>query len=530
MKKLKNAKDRLAQAEQEVPGAYESAYTGQVNDRLDKIGGMNDTGVTDAALSEAFREYKNRVQGNAANSAAAALGTAQGLSGGYGTDWTKSVVNQTAADQTASAGTAMAALRSKALQQWQNELAGNADMVSTLLGQDSMERSAAAQDTANAQSWRNYLYGRLGQARQEGEDAKNNIWNIIKGIGSVAKAGYDGYMGYTQIKLANEVAGQQQAWEAFDAGDPERARQILKTYDLDESMVDTWKENYAAQQNRVNTMNQALTFMKAGSPDAARATLTQAGMDTAIVDNWQGLSDVDKEKLDYLMSAMDADYKYGNDTGVKSLLQMAGIDTGSMDYSDTLKQKDIGWQVQLQQALNNVNLQYQKQQYQMKNQNKQESDEFTKSQLMSMSKDFKTMKPSDPTYNYYKKTLTDAGWLTDSALGTGSTDAGEARTGSSRTGTQNSGTQSRETTTTGTGSKLKGNGRSSRNPWESVDGVTGASSSVSGEAKNTNFDMALNVAMQMEASGYSMMDIGQRLMREGYTDDVISRISNVMGW
>ena len=166
MKKLKNAKDRLAQAEQEIPGAYESAYTGQVNDRLDKIGGMNDTGVTDAALSEAFQSYRDKVAGNAADSAAAALGTAQGLSGGYGTDWTKSVVNQTAQDQTASAGTALAELRSKALQQWQNELAGNADMISTLLGQDSMERSEAAQDTANAQSWRNYLYGRLGQARQ----------------------------------------------------------------------------------------------------------------------------------------------------------------------------------------------------------------------------------------------------------------------------------------------------------------------------------------------------------------------------
>ncbi len=433
MKKLKNAKDRLAQAEQEIPGAYESAYTGKVNDRLDKISGMNDTGVTDAALSEAYQSYRDKVAGKAADSAAAALGTTQSLGSGYGTDWAKSVADQTAQDQTASAGTTLAQLRGKALQQWQNELAGNADMVSTLLGQDSMERSAAAQDTANAKTWRNYLYGRLGQARQEGEDAKSNIWNIIKGIGSVAMAGYDGYMGYTQIKLANEVAGQQQAWEAFDAGDPERARQILKTYDLDESMVDTWKENYTAQQNRVNTMNQALTFMKAGSPDAARATLTQAGMDTTIVDNWQGLSDVDKEKLDYLMSAMDADYKYGNDTGVKSLLQMAGIDTGSMDYSDTLKQKDIGWQVDLQQALNRVNLQYQQQQYQMKNrygssgssgsgrntqksQNKQKSDEFTNSQLMSMSKDFKTMKPSDPTYNYYKKTLSDAGWLTDSRL------------------------------------------------------------------------------------------------------------------
>lgn len=439
MKKLKNAKDRLAQAEQEIPGAYESAYTGQVNDRLDKISGLNDTGVTDAALSEAFQSYRDKVAGNAADSAAAALGTTQSLGSGYGTDWAKSVAEQTAADQTASAGTALAELRSKALQQWKNELAGNTDMVSTLLGQDSMERSAAAQDTANAQSWRNYLYGRLGQARQEGEDAKNNIWNIIKGIGSVAKAGYDGYMGYTQIKLANEVAGQQQAWEAFDAGDPERARQILKTYDLDESMVDTWKENYTAQQNRVNTMNQALTFMKAGSPDAARTTLTQAGMDTAIVDNWQGLSDVDKEKLDYLMSAMDADYKYGNDTGVQSLLQMAGIDTGSMDYSDTLKQKDIGWQVQLQQALNGVNLQYQKQQYQMKNQygssgrsgrNSGSSSsgssgygglQYSSSNVTSMMNKLAGMSQNDPMYSIILGELRKAGVDVDGELGTGIT-------------------------------------------------------------------------------------------------------------
>ena len=439
MKKLKNAKDRLAQAEQEVPGAYESGYTGRVNDRLEKVSGLNDTGVTDTVLNEAYQSYRDKVAGNAADSAAAALGTAQSLGGGYGTDWTKSVADQTAADQTASAGTALAQLRSKALQQWQNELAGNADMVSTLLGQDSMERSAAAQDTANAQTWRNYLYGRAGQARQENSDFLSNAWNIIKGIGSVAMAGYDGYMGYTQIKLANEVAGQQQAWEAFDAGDPERARQILKTYDLDESMVDTWKENYTAQQNRVNTMNQALTFMKAGSPDAARTTLTQAGMDTAIVDNWQGLSDVDKEKLDYLLSAMGANYKYGNDTGVQSLLQMAGIDTGSMDYSDTLKQKDIDWQVQLQQALNNANLQYQQQQYQMKNRygssggGRSSSSgsssgssgygglQYTSSNATSMMNKLAGMSQNDPMYSVILGELRKAGVDVDGEQGTGIT-------------------------------------------------------------------------------------------------------------
>ena len=277
MKKLKNAKDRLAQAEQEVPGAYESGYTGRVNDRLDKIGGLNDTGVTDAALSEAYQSYRDKVAGNAADSAAAALGTAQSLGSGYGTDWTKSVADQTAADQTASAGTALAELRSKALQQWQNELAGNADMVSTLLGQDSMERSAAAQDTANAQSWRNYLYGRLGQARQEGEDAKNNIWNIIKGIGSVAKAGYDGYMGYTQQQWENEF----------------REKEMEAKLDQQE------------KQNRITALNTIQSYMEAGQPDMARAIADVYGVDQGMIDTWSGMTQADRERASALLEMGD---------------------------------------------------------------------------------------------------------------------------------------------------------------------------------------------------------------------------------
>ena len=35
---------------------------------------------------------------------------------------------------------------------------------------------------------------------------------------------------------------------------------------------------------------------------------------------------------------------------------------------------------------------------------------------MSMSKAFKGMTSTDPMYSFYKKTLTDAGWLTDSRL------------------------------------------------------------------------------------------------------------------
>ena len=307
MKKLKNAKDRLAQAEQEVPGAYESAYTGRVNDRLDKIGRLNDTGVTDEVLNEAYQSYRDKAAGNAADSAAAALGAAQRLGGGYGTDWANSVVSQTAQDQTASAGTALAQLRSRALQQWQNELAGNTDMVSTLLGQDSMERSEAAQDTANAQTWRDYLYGQLGQARQESKDEKNNIWSIIKGIASVAKAGYDGYMGYTQQQWENDFREKQYS----------------------DSLSRTQLSDQLA------AMEQATAFKQAGFNELANQTLAKYGLDSTMLDTWQGMSDTTKEQMAALLQGASL-ASSGNDKGARSYLQLAGIDPGSTDYYSTI--------------------------------------------------------------------------------------------------------------------------------------------------------------------------------------------------
>ena len=217
------------------------------------------------------------------------------------------MVNQTAQDQTASAGTALAQLRSKALQQWQNELAGNADMVSTLLGQDSMERSAAAQDTANAQTWRNYLYGRLGQARQENSDFLSNAWNIIKGIGSVAKAGYDGYMGYTQQQWENDFKEKQYA-------------DSLSRAQLSDQLA---------------AMEQATAFKQAGFDELANQTLAKYGLDSTMLDAWQGMSDTTKEQMAALLQGASI-ASSGNDTGAKSYLQLAGIDPGSTDYYSTI--------------------------------------------------------------------------------------------------------------------------------------------------------------------------------------------------
>lgn len=399
MKKLKNAKDRLAQAEQEIPGAYESGYTGRVNDRLEKVSGLNDTGVTDTALSEAYQSDRDKVTGNAADSAAAALGTAQSLGSGYGTDWAKSVADQTAADQTASAGTALAELRSKALQQWQNELAGNADMVSTLLGQDSMERSAAAQDTANAQSWRNYLYGRLGQARQENSDFLSNAWNIIKGIGSVAKAGYDGYMGYTQQQWENDFKEKQYA-------------DSLSRAQLSDQLA---------------AMEQATAFKQAGFDELANQTLAKYGLDSTMLDAWQGMSDTTKEQMAALLQGASLAGS-GNDTGAKSYLQMAGIDPGSTDYYSTIAGRQNASALALAQQKSAITGTGGSSKSKSSSGgsgrssgssssgSKTGSSGFTNSQLMSMSKAFKGMASTDPMYSFYKKTLTDAGWLTDSRL------------------------------------------------------------------------------------------------------------------
>lgn len=392
MKKLKNAKDRLAQAEQEIPGAYESGYTGRVNDRLEKVSGLNGTGVTDTVLNEAYQSYRDKAAGNAADSAAAALGTAQSLGSGYGTDWAKSVTDQTAQDQTASAGTALAQLRSKALQQWKNELAGNTDMVSTLLGQDSMERSVAAQDTANAQTWRNYLYGRVGQARQENNDFLSNAWNIIKGIGSVAKAGYDGYMGYTQQQWENDFKEKQYA-------------DSLSRAQLSDQLA---------------AMEQATAFKQAGFDELANQTLAKYGLDSTMLDAWQGMSDTTKEQMAALLQGASL-ASSGNDTGAKSYLQLAGIDPGSTDYYSTIAGRQNASALELARQKSTITgtsggSGSGGSRRSSSSGSKTGSSGFTNSQLMSMSKAFKGMASTDPMYSFYKKTLTDAGWLTDSRL------------------------------------------------------------------------------------------------------------------
>lgn len=438
-KRLKDAEDRLKNAEDAVPGAYESRYTGQVGDQLSQMGAQNAAGFDYDTTNEAYQQYRARVAQNAQDAATAATNTAQSLAGGYGADWAASAANQAAAGQTAAAGTSLSDLRSQALQQWQNELSNENNLVDTLLGQDAQERSTAGMNTGAAQNWRDYLSSRAGQARQENSDFWSNVWNSVLNVGNAIKNGYDSYQGYTQQRTAMEAAGYQMAMEAYDAGDPERARQILKMYKLDETQVDSWAESYATkqakQQNTVTGLTQAFEFMKAGAPDAANEVLNQYGIDTSILNSWQGLTDVQKEQLDYILSAMNAESQTGNDTGVKSLLKMVGLPTDSIDYSGTLNQRDIQYQTGLQSALNNVNLQYQtaKSRYSgsgssgssgRKNRSSSTSQnqgvQYTSSNITSLINKLAGMDESNPMYSVIQGQLQQAG-VDVSGLQTGTT-------------------------------------------------------------------------------------------------------------
>lgn len=478
VKKLKDEQDRLKEAENAVPGAYESQYTGQVNDRLGAMGTQNDAGFDYNTTDEAFRQYKARVAQNAQNGAAAANATAQSLAGGYGADWASSVTQQAAADQTASAGTGLAALRGQALQEWQNELSRNSQMADTLLGQDSLERSEANSLTGDAQSWRDYLYGRVGQTRQENSDFWNNVWNSVLNVGQAVLNGYDSYKGYTQQQWEND----------------------FKEKQYNDSL------NRTRLSDQIAAMEQAQAFKQAGFDELANQTLAKYGLDSTMLDAWSGMTDTQKDQMAALLQGANL-AAGGNDTAAKNYLQMAGVGTDSIDYSGVLNQRELANQVALQQALNNVNLQYQNNLLGVKSRysstgssggsgNSTKSSGFTNSQLQTMAGKFSSMSKKDPLYDFYKQTLTDAGWLeADSTTSTESTSGTGTSTGTGKTGTGTAGGNSTGTTASGL-PKIYGTGS------------------------------GVQIVSRMRGQGYSDDDIMKTLMTAGYSDADIVKIMN----
>lgn len=392
-KRLNDQQKQQAQAEAAMPGAYENRYDEGIQNALAGMDSANSAGLGFDSQNSTYRGALSRLFGNAGAGASAAEQVANSLSGGYGTDWAKSAAQQAATGETGQTANVYAQARADALSQWQQELAGRGTQLDNLLTQDQLARSEYDGSVADAANLRNYRYGRTQQARQENSDFWGNVWNVVKNVGAAALEGYDAYKGYRQ-----------QDWENAFA---------LRQYNDNLSRTELSDQMAALQQ--------AASYKEAGFDDAAKQILNQYGLTDTMLDSWQGLSQVDKDKLDYLTTAAGLAGS-GYDTAANNYLQMAGLPTGSVDSYSTIANR-----------LNQADLAKYASQLAISNRYKTTTgtgsgsrssgtsrrtksgstsskvDGYTQPQLNTMFKEYSTMKTDDQRRSYYEDTLADAG-------------------------------------------------------------------------------------------------------------------------
>lgn len=418
IKRLNDQQKQQAQAEAAMPGAYENRYDEGIQNALAGMDSANSAGLGFDSQNGTYRGALSRLFGNAGAGASAAEQVANSLSGGYGTDWAKSAAQQAAAGETGQTANVYAQARADALSQWQQELAGQGTQLNNLLNQDQLARSEYDGSVQNAADWRNYRYGRTQQARQENSDFLNNVWNVIKNVGSDVGKAYDAYMGYSQQK-ANAIT---QAKEEYRNGNVDGAKAILRMYRMDENMFDNLQgvSDLTVQQNAA--LLEGFNMLQQGAPEEMITQYLQPyGLSYDVLKNWSGLSQTDKDNLDYLIKAGDITAS-GNDKLGQTIAKAVGYGTDSMDDYSTIANR-----------VNQSNLNYLSGQLALQNRYRTTTgtgsgrrssgtsrstksgsasskvDGYTQPQLNTMFKEYSTMKPDDQRRSYYEGTLADAG-------------------------------------------------------------------------------------------------------------------------
>lgn len=542
--RLNEAKKKRNEAQSQMPGAYENGYADSVKQKLGQLAQANAgfaadglSGADAGALGQAYRQYRAKAVQNAQGGAAAAADTAGALGGGYGTDWAGSAAGQAAGEQVAGIDNGLSGLRAEALQNWKNAQNDTSSILNDLLGQQSLERSEYDSGVTNAQNWRDYLTGRVDTARQENEIFWNNVWNTAKGLGGAVWNGYQNYEKYGQQKATMQAQGMELAQNAYEAGDPERARAYLKIYGLDEGMVDNWTESYNVRQNKVTGLTKGIELLKAGaSKETVGRMLEQYGLDATALDSWQGMTDYQKEQLDAALQGMSAAQE-GNDTGAGTILSLAGLDKNAIDYYGTVSKRqndtELARAEALQKMQNKYNLAYNtallREQAKYSKSGSGSStgskssaaDGLTFTQLNTVRKEFDSMEPGDAGYDTYRQILLDAGYLTDDS-GTSGTGTGTTGTGTGSAGSKPG--SSGAVTNDGLGTYRK----ITVDDW--LSGGEKAHIMPKASTGNSNMENALSLAQRLEEEGYSAWEITKQLIGQNYTDDTISKVSNVMGW
>lgn len=403
-KRYRDAQAAQKEAENAMPGAYQSNYTDRINETLDSMGAASNAGYDVGTDSELYRQYRAGAQANARAAAENAAAGAAALSGGYGSSYANSVAQQGYQQAMANVDDGLAGLRDKALTMYQLKQNGLSGLLSALQNQDSLEAAEHQGAVANAQDWRDYKKSRADQAAQEKSDFLSNLWEMAKSVGRAGLTAYDTYKGYTQQQWENEFAREQ--WE--------------------------YNKERTGQSDALNAYEQAFNLYKQGADDAANAVLGRYGLDTGIFDNYSGAPITRADKAGALTTAAGL-AGGGSDEAARAVLELYGLDPNSVGSYGTIAGRQLAATLAKKSAGSSGGSSGSR-----SGGTKSSGSSPTYAQLLSMSKEFVTMKASDPRYDYYKRTLTDAGWIKDDTPNLLETNRGLTGQSTGRTASQSS--------------------------------------------------------------------------------------------
>ena len=376
-KRYKDAQAAQKNAENAMPGAYQSNYTDRINEALDSMGAASNAGYDVGTDSELYRQYRAGAQANARAAAENAAAGAAALSGGYGSSYANSVAQQGYQQAMANVDSGLAGLRDKALTLYQLKQNGLSGLLSALQNQDSLEAAEHQGAVANAQDWRDYKKSRADQAAQEKSDFLSNLWEMAKNVGKAGLTAYDTYKGYTQQQWENEFAREQ--WE--------------------------YNKERTGQSDALNAYEQAFNLYQQGAGDAANAVLGRYGLDTGIFDNYSGAPITRADKAGALTTAAGL-AGGGSDEAARAVLELYGLDPNSVGNYRTIAGRQLATALATKSAGSSGSSSGRR-----SSRTKSSGSSWTNSQLQSMAKTFLSMKGNEPLYDFYKQTLTDNGWI-----------------------------------------------------------------------------------------------------------------------
>ena len=379
-KRYKDAQAALKDAENAMPGVYQSRYTDRINEALDSMGAASNAGYDVGTDSELYRQYRAGAQANARAAAENAAAGAAALSGGYGSSYAGSVARQGYQQAMANVDDGLAGLRDKALTMYQLKQNGLSGLLSALQNQDSLEAAEHQGAVANAQDWRDYKKSRADQAAQEKSDFLSNLWEMAKSVGRAGLTAYDTYKGYTQQQWENEFAREQ--WE--------------------------YNKERTGQSDALNAYEQAFNLYQQGAGDAANAVLGRYGLDTGIFDNYSGAPITRADKAGALTTAAGL-AGGGSDEAARAVLELYGLDPNSVGNYRTIAGRQLATALAKKSAGSSGGSSGSR----SSGGTEGSGDSWTNSQLQSIAKTFSSMKGNEPLYDFYKRTLTDAGWIKD---------------------------------------------------------------------------------------------------------------------